>query len=280
MGLHCIPGGGMSSQIRLAMIESVGATVVCCTPTYALRLAEIAEHERPLSAAGREHRAGADRRGRAGRQHPADAGAHRAELGRARHRSSRADRSRSGELRVLGGARDTCTSTKGEFICEVLDPATGRPVAGRRTRRARRHEPGPNGEPGHPLPHRRHRRAATDAVRVRTHVGAARRRHPRRAPTTWSTSAASTSIRSGIEAVVRRFAEVVEFRSIVSAGRADAIAEARDRGRSAGGRRCSDCRARGVSAARGAGPDGAGHVVAGGTLPRFEMKASRFVVEA
>src|SRR5262245_3858737 len=48
MGLHCIPGGGMSSQIRLALIESVGATVVCCTPTYALRLAEIAEHERTL----------------------------------------------------------------------------------------------------------------------------------------------------------------------------------------------------------------------------------------
>ena len=48
MGLHCIPGGGMSSQIRLAMIEAVGATVVCCTPTYALRLAEVAEHERPL----------------------------------------------------------------------------------------------------------------------------------------------------------------------------------------------------------------------------------------
>ena len=25
----------MSSQIRLALIESIGATVVCCTPTYA-----------------------------------------------------------------------------------------------------------------------------------------------------------------------------------------------------------------------------------------------------
>ena len=27
------------------MIEAVGATVICCTPTYALRLAEIATHE-------------------------------------------------------------------------------------------------------------------------------------------------------------------------------------------------------------------------------------------
>jgi len=52
MGLQCVPGGGMSSQIRLAMIEAIGATVVCCTPTYALRLAEMAEQERrpPLSS--------------------------------------------------------------------------------------------------------------------------------------------------------------------------------------------------------------------------------------
>ena len=48
MGLHCIPGGGMSSQIRLALIESVGATVVCCTPTYALRMAEVAVATAPL----------------------------------------------------------------------------------------------------------------------------------------------------------------------------------------------------------------------------------------
>ena len=39
MGLLCVPGGGMSSQLRLSMIDTVGATVICCTPTYALRLA-------------------------------------------------------------------------------------------------------------------------------------------------------------------------------------------------------------------------------------------------
>ena len=38
IGLHCVPGGGMSSQIRLSMIEAIGATVVCCTPTYTLGL--------------------------------------------------------------------------------------------------------------------------------------------------------------------------------------------------------------------------------------------------
>lgn len=39
----CIAGGGMSTGIRLqAMIENE-ATVVCCTPTYAMRMTEVAE---------------------------------------------------------------------------------------------------------------------------------------------------------------------------------------------------------------------------------------------
>ena len=36
IGAHCIPGGGMSSQVRLELIRTTEATVVCCTPTYAL----------------------------------------------------------------------------------------------------------------------------------------------------------------------------------------------------------------------------------------------------
>lgn len=44
-GNFCIAGGGMSTSIRLqAMIENE-ATVVCCTPTYALRMAEVAAAE-------------------------------------------------------------------------------------------------------------------------------------------------------------------------------------------------------------------------------------------
>lgn len=46
LGCLCIPGGGLSSAARLqAMLEN-GATVLCCTPTYALRLAEVAAQER------------------------------------------------------------------------------------------------------------------------------------------------------------------------------------------------------------------------------------------
>jgi phenylacetate-CoA ligase len=40
LGLLCIPGGGLSSQARMHAIVETGATILCCTPTYALRLAE------------------------------------------------------------------------------------------------------------------------------------------------------------------------------------------------------------------------------------------------
>jgi phenylacetate-CoA ligase len=35
-----LPGGGLTSQSRLEMVARYGATVLCCTPTYALRLGE------------------------------------------------------------------------------------------------------------------------------------------------------------------------------------------------------------------------------------------------
>ncbi|MBE7466285.1 MAG: AMP-binding protein [Planctomycetes bacterium] len=45
LGCLCIPGGGMSSQARLQAILENETTVLCCTPTYALRLAEVAREE-------------------------------------------------------------------------------------------------------------------------------------------------------------------------------------------------------------------------------------------
>jgi hypothetical protein len=146
IGLHCVPGGGMSSQIRLSMIESIGATVVCCTPTYALRLAEIAEQER-------------------------------AQLGRARHRSSRPDRSRAGELRVLGSARLTAYQ-RGRIHFRGAR-SEDRPRGERWSDRGTgADQPGTDGQPGDPLPHGRYRRPPFGAVSMRPHVGAPRRRHP------------------------------------------------------------------------------------------------------
>jgi phenylacetate-CoA ligase len=42
LGALVVPGGAMTSEQRVQAIVDVGATVLCCTPTYALRLAETA----------------------------------------------------------------------------------------------------------------------------------------------------------------------------------------------------------------------------------------------
>lgn len=46
LGCLCIPGGGLSSAARLRVIVHQRATVLLCTPTYALHLAETAAAER------------------------------------------------------------------------------------------------------------------------------------------------------------------------------------------------------------------------------------------
>jgi len=45
MGALTLPCGGMSTVARLQMIREHAVTVVCCTPTYAMHLAEVAENE-------------------------------------------------------------------------------------------------------------------------------------------------------------------------------------------------------------------------------------------
>lgn len=46
LGCLCLPGGGLSSAARLRMMRENKANVLCCTPTYALRLAEVAAEEK------------------------------------------------------------------------------------------------------------------------------------------------------------------------------------------------------------------------------------------
>ena len=45
LGCLAIPGGGMSSTARLRTLIDTCANVLCCTPTYAVRLAEVARQE-------------------------------------------------------------------------------------------------------------------------------------------------------------------------------------------------------------------------------------------
>ncbi len=45
LGNFCLPAGGMTTSARLSYMIEHGVTVVCCTPTYALRMAETAEDQ-------------------------------------------------------------------------------------------------------------------------------------------------------------------------------------------------------------------------------------------
>lgn len=45
MGMLCLPAGGMTTSARLRMLIDNNVNVVCCTPTYALRMAEVARSE-------------------------------------------------------------------------------------------------------------------------------------------------------------------------------------------------------------------------------------------
>jgi phenylacetate-CoA ligase len=276
MGLHCVPGGGMSSAIRLAMIEAVRVTVVCCTPTYALRLAEIAAQERP----DRPLSAGSVRllivAGEPGGSIPAT-----------RERIERQWGARVIDhhgLTEVGPVSFECWESPGflhlneaEYVCEVLDPASDRAV--------------PDGEAGE-LVITNLGRTASPVIRYRTGDIVVRRSGPCACGRTWAKVEGGIRARAddminirgvnvypaAIESVVHRFPEVAAFRSIVS--KTAAMPSIR------------------VELEVGAAGDPAGisvkvahhlrealgltvpvHVVQAGTLPRFEMKSLRFVVE-
>ncbi|MFQ5435035.1 MAG: phenylacetate--CoA ligase family protein [Anaerolineae bacterium] len=46
IGAMMIPGGGRNSAQRLHLMRELGVTAMCCTPTYALRLAEVARENK------------------------------------------------------------------------------------------------------------------------------------------------------------------------------------------------------------------------------------------
>jgi phenylacetate-CoA ligase len=278
MKLHCIPGGGMSTHIRLAMIEAVGATVVCCTPTYALRMAEVAAQEWP----DRSLADGTVRvlivAGEPGGSIPAT-----------RQRIERSWGARVIDhhgLTETGPVSFECWEApgflhvnEGEYICEVVDAATGREVLD-----------GVSGE----LVITNLGRMASPIIRYRTGDIVVRRSDPCICGRTWARLEGGILARAddminirgvnvypvGIEAVVRRFADVMEFRSIVSSD--GALRSLRLEIELA--RQVGDPGAVAVKVAyqlrEALGLTVPVQVVEAGALPRFEMKASRFVVEA
>jgi len=126
LGLMCLPGGGMSSSARLAMLIENEVTTVCCTPTYAIHLAEVAAREgidlphssvQRLIVAGEPGGSLPPVRDRIESAWGAKLFDHHGmtEVGPVTYQ----DNDKPGCLRIADGA----------FIAEVIDPHTAEPVA-------------------------------------------------------------------------------------------------------------------------------------------------------
>jgi phenylacetate-CoA ligase len=124
LGALTIPGGGQDSATRLAWIESLGATALVCTPSYALHLVEIARER------------GVDLR-RLGVRTTVHAGEPGAGIPTVRARieagwgAKAFDHSGMTEMGAFGYecfAQAGLHVNETEFIAEVIDPATGAPA--------------------------------------------------------------------------------------------------------------------------------------------------------
>ncbi|MFN3169031.1 MAG: phenylacetate--CoA ligase family protein [Phycisphaeraceae bacterium] len=125
LGLMCLPGGGLSSSARLQMIADNAVTTVCCTPTYAMHLAEVAMKDgfdlpgstvKRLIVAGEPGGSVPAVRDRIASAWGAQLYDHHGmtEVGPVTYQ----DNEREGCLRIASGA----------FIAEVVDPQTGEPM--------------------------------------------------------------------------------------------------------------------------------------------------------
>jgi phenylacetate-CoA ligase len=277
LGHLAVPGGGMSSQLRLSMIDAVGATVICCTPTYALRLAEVAAE---------------DRQGRPLAENSVRVIIVAGEPGGSIPATRRHIEERWGArvidhhgLTEVGPLSFECWEAPGflhlneaEFICEILEPGGTASVE--------------DGQPGE-LVVTNLGRTASPIVRYRTGDIVVRTEKRCACGLPWARLEGGILARAddminvrgvnvyptSIESVVRQFAEIAEFRSIVSrvhemrslmveveltphaGAEAPVLAQVAQRLKEALG---LNVQVRAVGA---------------GSLPRFEMKARRFVVE-
>lgn len=124
LGALAIPGGGLDSPTRLAWMEALGATVLVCTPSYALHLAEVAR-ERGIDLSKLPVRI---------TLHAGEPGAGIPAV-RARIEDGWGARAFDhGGMTEMGAYGYECTQQAGlhvnesEFIVEVIDPATAAPA--------------------------------------------------------------------------------------------------------------------------------------------------------
>jgi phenylacetate-CoA ligase len=124
VGAMTLPGGGMQTEQRLQFMLDNDVTVLCCTPTYALRLAELAEQT------------GIDLAGSSVNK-TIHAGEPGASVPGVRARIEQAFGARCYDhtgMTELGATGFTCRAQSGvhlietEFVFEVIDPSTRKPV--------------------------------------------------------------------------------------------------------------------------------------------------------
>ena len=123
-GALAIPGGGQDSVARLASIESLGVTVLVCTPSYALHLLQVAR-ERGIDAAKLPVRVTVHA-GEPGAGIPAVRARIEAGWGARAH-----DHAGMTEIGAYGYECEVQAGphvNESEFIAEVLDPVTGEPA--------------------------------------------------------------------------------------------------------------------------------------------------------
>jgi phenylacetate-CoA ligase len=262
-------------------MDDVGATVVCCTPTYAMRLAEVAALERPDRPLAESRVRMLIVAGEPGGSIPAT---------RSRIEASWGARLIDHHgLTEVGPCSFECWEAPGfmhlneaEFIAEVIDPVSGRAVD--------------DGELGE-LVITNLGRVGSPVIRYRTGDIVVRRSEPCACGRTWARLEGGIRARAddminirgvnvypvGIESVVRAFAEVVEFRAIVSTAGAMRTLRLELEPRAdigAGSAEAQAVAARvGQRLREALGLTVPVQTVAPGALPRFEMKASRVVVE-
>jgi len=280
IGAHVIPGGGMSSQLRLSLMEKTLSTVVCCTPTYALRLAEVASQEQGATTA-RPLAGNAVRvvivAGEPGGSIPAT---------RARIEQSWGARVIDHHgLTEVGPVSFECLERPGglhlndaEFITELVDPATGAPVS--------------DGQLGE-LVITNLGRTASPVIRYRTGDLAVRRSGTCECGRTFGWLEGGIRARAddmvavrgvnvypaAIEAAIRQVHEVTEFRATVErhgAMRA-LVVEIETTVAPSSAHQVEQRVTRELREALGLTVPV--RTVAPGTLPRSEMKSRRFVVE-
>jgi len=121
LGALAIPGGGQDSPARLAAMQTLGATVLVCTPSYALHLLQVA-HERGIDAEKLPVRITVHA-GEPGAGIPAVRA--RIETGWGARAFDHAGMTEMGAYGYECQAQAGLHVNESEFVAEVIDPATG-----------------------------------------------------------------------------------------------------------------------------------------------------------